>query len=271
MGFEFGLYVERKSFLHSLDPRSKLVMVIVSIFYPAFFNNPLFTGAYFFFLITLCALGKIGLKRFLLIIYASAVFLIASLILWPAYVTEGTPFIEIRFPWGWVYRAPDLGVLYALNNMFRIVIPVVAMILYVSVTKPYYIVQMFDKMKLSYKIGMAFTIALRYIPVMFYETVQIIEAQSARGQELKRGSLIKKIRNFIPIFIPLLVRMLRITVVTSMSLEARAFGASKKRTYIDEIRFTRKDIIFTIIMLAILATAITIRFLGIGRLPIPYA
>ncbi len=271
MSLEFGLYVERDTFLHRLDPRSKLVMVIVSILYPAFFNNPIFTGIYFFYLIGLCTIGKIGLKRFLLIIYASAVFLIASLILWPTYIKEGTPFIEIHFPWGWIYRATDLGFLYALNNMFRIVIPVVAMILYVSVTKPYYIVQMFDKLGLSYKIGMAFTIALRYIPVMFYETVQIIEAQSARGQELRRGSLVKKIKNFIPIFIPLLIRMLRITVITSMSLEARAFGASKKRTYIDEIKFTKKDYIFATIMTTILVVAIVMRMLGIGRLPIPYA
>ena len=49
-------------------------------------------------------------------------------------------------------------------------------------------------------------------------------------QGLKRGNLTKKIKNFLPIFVPLLVRMIRVTIVISMSLEARAFGSSKKST-----------------------------------------
>ena len=264
------LYSKNETFFHRLDPRSKLIMVIVSIFYPAFFNNPIFTGAYFFLLIAFCLISRIG-KRFLLIIYTSIVFLVASFLLWPIYVNEGTLIIEIKIPGGWVYKATDLGLLYALNNTFRIVIPVIAMIFYVSVTKPYYIVQMFEKIGLSYKAGMALVIALRYIPVMYDETLQIIDAQSSRGQELKRGNLLNKIKNFIPIFVPLLVRMLRITVVTSMSLETRAFGAKKNRTYIDEITFSKKDYLFSIAMLAILIIAAVFRIYNIGRLPISLA
>ncbi len=267
---EFGLYVERNSVMHRLDPRSKLMMVLVSIFYPAFLNNPLFTGALFLLLLTLCIVGRIGLKRLLLIAYASAVFLVASLIVWPAYIHVGKTMVEIRMPWGGVYRATDLGLLYAINNMFRIVIPVIAMILFVSTTRPIHIVQMFDKLGLSYKFGMAFSMALRFIPLMFHETVQIMEAQSARGQELRRGNLIRRLKNFIPIFIPLLIRMLRITIVTSMSLEARAFGASDRRTYVNEIEFSKRDYVFSAVMLLILAAAIILRILNIGRLPIPY-
>lgn len=271
MPLELGLYIDRDSFLHRLDPRSKLIMVVTAIFYPALINNPLYSGILFILLILMCILGRLTLLRFLIIMYATAVFTIASLILWPTYIVEGKPIVKIVFPWGWVYQATDLGLMYAIHNVFRIVAPVIAMILYVSVTKPYHIVQAIDKMHLPYKLGMAIAIALRFIPVMFNEAIQIIDAQSARGQELKRGSLIKKIRNFLPIFVPLLVRMIRITIVTSMSLEARAFGSSKRRTYREEIKFTKRDYLFSTLWIGLLVVAVVLRITGLGILPIRYA
>ena len=56
---------------------------------------------------------------------------------------------------------------------------------------------------MPYEFAFAFTIAVRFVPVLAEEAQTIMDAQKARGLELEKGGLLKKIRNYIPVLIPL--------------------------------------------------------------------
>lgn len=63
-----------------------------------------------------------------------------------------------------------------------------------------------------------------------------MEAQAARGLELSKGNIIRRLSKHTAIFIPLIVRMLKMNVELAMSLEARCFGVYSERTFINEMK-----------------------------------
>jgi len=107
----------------------------------------------------------------------------------------------------------------------------------------------------------AFTTAVRFVPVLAEEAQTIMDAQKARGLELEKGGFLKRIRNYIPILIPLIVSAIRRSLELELAeaMESRAWGATKNRTNLYELRLHRGDFILLAISLLILAIAIYLR------------
>jgi energy-coupling factor transport system permease protein len=100
--------------------------------------------------------------------------------------------------------------------------------------------------------ALAFSMATRYLPTMAQEAQTIVDAQMSRGLELQKGNIIKRIRNFIPILIPLIISSVRRAISVAESLESRAFGSTGKRTYLHELKIAKKDY-FTIFLVTLAA------------------
>lgn len=120
------------------------------------------------------------------------------------------------------------------------------------------------KMKMPYKGGFIISTAFRFVPTLYDETLNIIDAQRARGLELERGNIIRKIKNYIPIFSPLLIRFVRLTQQLALSMESRAFGAKPKRTFLRELHLSKLDYSIIILILAFEIIAISGRIMGYG-------
>lgn len=76
----------------------------------------------------------------------------------------------------------------------------------------------------------AFVTAIRFVPVLMIDTLQIMDAQKSRGLELEKGNFITRIRNMIPILIPLVVAAVIRSGELAEAMEARAYRAVKKPT-----------------------------------------
>ena len=137
-------------------------------------------------------------------------------------------------------------------------------------TRPPDLTQGLARMRLPYRFGFILTLSLQYVPIMFRETKPIMEAQMSRGLELQGGNIIRRARGYVPIFIPLMVRMMKMTIQLSMSMESRCFGAGKERTYLVKIKFQKKDYAFTLFWVALLTVASGLRLIGYGVLPVPF-
>ena len=83
---------------------------------------------------------------------------------------------------------------------------------------------------MPYEFAFAFTTAVRFVPVLAEEAQTIMDAQKARGLELEKGGLLKRIRNYVPVLIPLIVSAIRRSLELAEAMESRAWGATKKRT-----------------------------------------
>jgi energy-coupling factor transport system permease protein len=110
-----------------------------------------------------------------------------------------------------------------------------------------------------YEFCFAFTTAVRFVPVLAEEAQTIIDAQKARGLELEKGNFLKRVRNYIPILIPLIISAIRRSLELAEAMESRAWGAVKKRTNLFVLKLHRGDYIFVAITFGILATAVFIR------------
>jgi energy-coupling factor transport system permease protein len=109
---------------------------------------------------------------------------------------------------------------------------------------------------MPYEFAFAFTTAVRFVPVMAEEAQTIMDAQKARGLELEKGNILKRIRNYIPILIPLIVSAIRRSMELAEAMESRAWGATKKRTNLYLLKLRKAD--YMLISLTLLLLAITI-------------
>jgi len=97
------------------------------------------------------------------------------------------------------------------------------------------------------------------------ELQTIMDAQRSRGLELDKGNFLQRIRNFVPVLVPLIVNIFRRSIELAEAMEVKAFGASKKRTSLRQLKMRKVDFIFLLVTILLLAAAIYIRL----YIPIP--
>jgi energy-coupling factor transport system permease protein len=107
-----------------------------------------------------------------------------------------------------------------------------------------------EQIHVPYSISFTFTTAVRLVPTMALDAQTVVDAQRSRGLELDKGNFMKRVRNYIPILIPLIISAIRRSVELAEALESRGFGASEKRTAIVTLRLHFADYV------AILSTAL---------------
>jgi energy-coupling factor transport system permease protein len=87
-----------------------------------------------------------------------------------------------------------------------------------------------------------------------------MDAQKARGLELEKGGLLKRIRNYVPVLIPLIVSAIRRSLELAEAMESRAWGATKKRTNLYLLKLHKGDFALLTITIGILAIAVYVHF-----------
>jgi energy-coupling factor transport system permease protein len=112
-----------------------------------------------------------------------------------------------------------------------------------------------EQVHVPYSISFTFTTAVRLVPTMAIDAQTVVDAQRSRGLELDRGNFIKRVRNYIPILIPLIISAIRRSVELAEALESRAFGATEKRTPIVRLRMRAADYLVILATFAGLALA----------------
>lgn len=112
-----------------------------------------------------------------------------------------------------------------------------------------------EQIHVPYSISFTFTTAVRLVPTMAIDAQTVVDAQRSRGLELDKGNFIKRVRNYIPILIPLIISAIRRSVELAEALESRAFGATEKRTAIVRLRLRAADYFVILTTVAGLALA----------------
>jgi len=126
-------------------------------------------------------------------------------------------------------------------------------------TSPDHLGLALEQTRVPYEFVFAFTTAVRFVPVLAEEAQTIMDAQKARGLELERGNFMKRIRNYIPILIPLIVSAIRRSLELAEAMESRAWGATKKRTNLYVLKLHKGDILLLAFTIAVIAAAIYVR------------
>lgn len=155
---------------------------------------------------------------------------------------------------------------YSVSMAFRFVVLMSSFSLFFLTTSPDDLGLALEQSRIPYEFCFAFTTAVRFVPVLAVEAQTIMDAQKSRGLELEKGNFLKRIRNYVPILIPLIVGAIRRSLELAEAMESRAFGAKKHRTSLYVLRLKRADYIAVSISIAVLSIAIYVRY----NIPIPY-
>ena len=231
--------------IHNLDPRIKFVYVCAIFVVAIIFWELLPLMVLFFMQIPFVLLARV--KRQWLRSMRGAAFLATIIFL--------TNFI-FSYIGG---RAPAEGLESGVAMTLRFVVLVESFSIFFLTTSPDHLGLALEQTHIPYEFCFAFTTAVRFVPVLAEEAQTIMDAQKARGLELERGSFLKRIRNYIPILIPLIVSAIRRSLELAEAMESRAWGATKNRTNLYVLKMHRGDLFLILITVGILAAAIYVR------------
>lgn len=223
-----SLYTERNSFVHDIDPITKLFYILFSILVPIIL--PSFTASILCLGLSLVLLlaGKVFRKTL-------PVFGFVLLILLTVIIIQGLfkPDNETALFQIGPFTMYKEGLLYALKITLRVFGIVGAFMVLVLTVKPSDLVESLVRKGLSPRIGYVISSVFQIIPEMMGTMSTITDAQRARGMETE-GKLSVRIRAFLPLLGPVVLGSLINTKERAMALEVRGFNSRTPKTYLYE-------------------------------------
>jgi energy-coupling factor transport system permease protein len=233
--------------IHNLDPRVKFIYVCAVFVAAIIFGELLPLIALLLMQIPFVLLA--GVQREWLRSLRGAAFLAAIIFF--------TNFLFSFVSAGYVVLAANLE--WAAAMTLRFVVLVESFSVFFLTTSPDHLGLALELTHVPYEFAFAFTTAVRFVPVLAEEAQTIMDAQKARGLELEKGNFMKRIRNYIPVLIPLIVSAIRRSLELAEAMESRAWGATKKRTNLYALKLRRGDFALLAITIAVLVASIYIR------------
>lgn len=173
-----------------------------------------------------------------------------------------------RFPLGPLnVDITTMGILVGLIVAFRFMTIIMASGIFVATTDPNELAYALMKAGLPYRFGFMLVTAIRFVPVFESEAGTVRSAQIARGLDIDKGGISGVIKAARYTLMPLVVSALSKVDVLVISMEGRAFGIQRTRTFTRSVRFTTLDAIVIIATIALTALLIAIVWLGLFTLP----
>ena len=254
-----GQYYPEQSVIHRLDARTKILGTLLYIIEIFLVNS--FAG----FGLVILALGVlIGISRvpvrFIFRGLKAVVFIILLTFVLNLFMFDGTVL------WHWKFLTITYEGLYRSCFMaLRLILLIIGTSMLTLTTKPMELtdgLEKFNRFGLpSHEIALMMSIALRFIPTLLEETDKIMKAQQARGADFESGNLIQRVKNMIPILIPLFVGSFRIAQDLALAMEARCYHGGVGRTRMKEIVFSRRDGVAGVLLAVFLGIVIASRWM----------
>ena len=116
-----------------------------------------------------------------------------------------------------------------------------------------------ERARIPYEFNFAFITSIRFVPVLADEAQSIMDAQRSRGLELDKGRFLTRIKNYIPILLPLIINSIRRSLELAEAMESRAFGATRERTNLYELKMNSADYMVLTISVLALSMAVYVR------------
>lgn len=240
-----GRYIPGNSLIYKMDPRGKLISCILFIFIIFLANNWITYTIITLFSLLAVAATKLkprvfwnGIKPFVwLILFTSVLQLF--------FTTGGHVY------WKWtIFTLSSYGIVNAVYIFIRFTLIIIISTVMTVTTMP---LEIADAMEwiltpLKYikvpvdKIALVMSIALRFVPTLFDETVKIMNAQRSRGADFNDGGLIKRAKAIAPLLVPLFISSLQNAIDLATAMESRGYRGSAGRTKFRVLKWSKYDL-----------------------------
>lgn len=230
--------------MHRLDPRSKLLFASAYSILGVLFDTVVPLLVLLGSIIPLLAVGKI-LRKWLQTL--KGLLFLLTLIL--------------------IINTLVLSFSFAIAMILRVLVLMSAFSLFFLTVHPDDLALALVAMRVPYHFAFSLSLAFRFVPTLAREAQTIMDAQQSRGLELKEVNILHRVKNLVPIIIPLVVCSIRRAMLVAESLEARGFGASETRTSLKELHMTSWDWTFVVLVIVAFILGIVARVAGPALFP----
>ncbi|MDO4312432.1 MAG: energy-coupling factor transporter transmembrane component T [Eubacteriales bacterium] len=258
-----GQYYAEDSVIHTLDPRTKLMGVLIYVVALFLVKN---SYVYFIFLALILMLYRVskvplsfllkGLRGIILLLIFTFIFRLNS-----------TPGAEIAHIWK--ITVTEEGMAKAISLTSRIALMIVGASLLSYTTTPK---EMADGMEKAFSfleklhipihdMAVIVMIAFRFIPIMLEEMNVLMDAQAARGVEFDKCSILKKCKNVFTLLMPLFLSTVRRASDLAMAMEARGYSGDGKTSKMYPLAYKHCDTMAYIGMAGLLIIIIALRII----------
>lgn len=238
-----GQYIDGNSFLHKMDPRAKIIGILLFMISLFSVNNFLGFGFIFMYAALIILISRVpfrfyikGLKPLLFILIFTAAMQL--------FLTPG----KIIWQW-WIFSVSLEGMKLAIFMCSRLILLVLITSVLTLTTTPVMLTDAIEELlhpfrKIgvpAHELAMMMTIALRFIPTLLEETDKIIKAQTARGADFDSGGLLNRTKALLPVLVPLFLSAIKRADELALAMEARCYHGSEGRTRMRELKYTMID------------------------------
>ena len=265
----FGQYYPAKSFVHNMDPRAKIVLLIAYLVAVFLADNFFALAAVIVFLILAVIFSRVPfgsvLRSVKMILFISVFTAVLNLFF---YASDG----ELHVLWQWkIITVSWEAIINMIFLAMRLFLLVMGTSILTLTTTPVALTDGLESLLTPLKwirfpvheLALIMSIALRFIPTLIDETNRIISAQKARGADFETGGLIRRAKAMIPVLLPLLVSSLRRAEELGDAMDARCYSGAKGRTKYKKLTFSWRDLL-GLLVLAGLITGIVFLNLYLG-------
>lgn len=269
----FGQYYPTQSFVHRLDPRVKLLMLIAYIVMIFVADN--------FYSLAVCALILLIAIIAARVPFGSVLRSVKGII----FILLFTSVLNIFFHKGeqllvewWIIHIYLEGIIFAVFLTLRLFFLVMASSILTLTTTPVNLCDGVESLLFPltlikipvHVLALIMSIALRFIPTLMDETNRIISAQKARGADFETRNLFKKVKAIIPVLIPLMLSALRRAEELGDAMDARCYSCGKKRTKYKKLTLTWRDGVAALFGAVLIAGVILLNIYGYNICPSIY-
>lgn len=260
-----GRYVPLDSRIHRLDPRIKILAMIVAmtaIFLVANFWAYAFLG---FVLVSCILISKLSFKFIAKAMKPMMFMLIFLFILNLLVIRTGDVLVDI-----YGFKLYSHAFIQTLFIVLRLMMMVMVTTLLTATTSPLDLtlgiedlLSPFRRLGVpAHEIAMMISIVLRFIPTLIEDTQRIMNAQASRGVDFQDGSIKEKLGAIISMIIPLFISSFMRAEDLADAMEARGYYPGKERTRYKQLKIRQSDVLFLIAAFVVLVLVLTIgRFL----------
>ncbi len=260
-----GQFFPGDTVIHRLDPRTKLIMVIVYIVTLFSAERFITYGIVLAFLAAVIALSKIQLKTILKSLKPLLFIIVLTAVL-NLFYTPGKELVSF-----WIFTITEEGILSAVFMALRITMLIAGTFMLTYTTSPIALTDGLEqllnplkKIKVPvHELAMMMCIALRFIPTLIEETDKIMSAQKARGADFESGSLFSRAKALVPILVPLFISSFRRADELAVAMECRCYHGGDGRTRMKQLHYARRDVAALLIGLTTMVVVIILGRMGL--------
>lgn len=250
----FGRYIPGNSFVHQMDPRSKLIFVFIFIFIVFLANNTVTYALLLLFTLFVIFTSRIRLYFLINGLKPILILLVFTFLIHIIFTREGDILLELG-----ILKVYEGGLRQGIYISIRFLVLVFITSILTLTTSPISITDGVEvllnplkKLKMPiHELALMMSIALRFIPTLMDETDKIMKAQMARGSDLSAGPIKDRVKAVVPLLVPLFVSAFKRAEDLATAMEVRGYRGGEGRTRYRQLKWDWRDTISLVVLIAI--------------------